>query len=210
MKITTKIFMGMLLIAMVVTGVSLIGPSQAKAAQKSDSAKRAYETLMGSNKKVKVPFIDGYDYNNAQMGKFKTKTKSINMKPFIHYIYKDLDKDGTPELLVSNKKDGYGRVMICTFMNGNVKPILCIDGIRSGIYTASGNKLGIGFGASTAETYAFIKVAKGKMTHIATYCHESCHIAHGKMEHHYYKNGKKITSAKYKKAHKMIGAKLTI
>jgi hypothetical protein len=194
-------------------GMTAVMHGENVCAKTTGSVKTAYQNFMGKNKTISVDYINGYDFDNAQTGQFKTKAKKISLKKYTHYVFQDLNKDGVAELLVSNQrrsKEGCNTLLICTYKDGKVQPVLCIAGIRNGLYNAKGNKLCVRFGASDNDTYTFLKFNGTQMKHINTFRHEYYHVSGAKMVHNYYKNDKKVSKSSFKKAKTAVTSKINL
>ena len=173
-----------------------------QAAKTGPVQKKAYLNFMGKSSSVSVSYLYGYSFTNAQTGAFRSKTKTISQKRFMHYVFQDINGDGVIELIVSNTRntnESGRKVMICTYVNGKVVPVYCVGGLRNGVFT-KGKQICFGFGGSDTETYAFAKLVGTTLKHVATYRKETVRSAGDKVSYRYYKNNKKIKKSQYQKA----------
>lgn len=204
-------------VAMAVTlGVTALGFGGATAGATSvaSQAKSAYQKYTGQNKSITVDYLNGYDFEKAQTGKFVTSKKKISLKSFIRCKIQDVNGDNVPELILSNKnsyKSLSGKVLICTYKDGKVKPVFCVGGLRSGIYKAKGSSLCFGFGGSTEKTYVFTNLTKAAtLKHVATYRHQTVREKGNKVTNNYYRNATKIKKAAFNKAAKKVGKEIQL
>lgn len=171
------------------------------------SVKSTYKTYFKNrNGKVKVEYMNGYDYDKNMCGKWKTKKKIFPLSMFTTYKIKDINGDKKPELLLSTRKTPYSMedyVMICTYKKGKVVPVFCVGGLRGGIYTAKKNQICFIFGGSDCANMVFLKLKGTKLVRKTSYTRYTIkdRVPYRKI---YYKNKKRVKEAVYIKYMKCL------
>ncbi|MDO5146897.1 MAG: hypothetical protein Q4D60_07825 [Eubacteriales bacterium] len=95
---------------------------------------------------------------------YKYKKIQTKFSHYSHYKIMDINGDGTKELLLSTNDTGQGyeaEVLILTYYNGKVKPVIAFDSLRSGLFVRD-NKIYAQAGGSTESMLCGYKMKKGK------------------------------------------------
>lgn len=177
-----KMILGTMILgaALMVGGIASVG---VHAAEKATSEKQSYTAFMKqSSKKVTCEYINGYDFDHATDGQWKTTNKSFKLSQFKNYKVQDLNADGSPELLMATSAKPYGEkqyVLIATMKDGKVKPVFCVAGLRSGLFSSNDGQICFGFGASDLINNVFLSLKEDKLSYVTGVTQVLEHTAKG-------------------------------
>lgn len=142
-------------------------------------------------------------------GKGMLEKVKLSMSAFNYYQIIDLDKDGTPELLLSDEKKSNGvySLLILDYENGVVSPEILFTGIRGGVGKSKDNRLAFWYGGSDFSMVLILQYKNHSLQPFAILRWESGkYKKSGKPTLTYAKKpkfkSKKISSKKYNKERK--------
>lgn len=185
-------------------------------------AKCVYKEYMKKlERNVSVPYINGYakkNYKNMVAGgikyyfwktNWKAKKKSISLEQFKYYKITNIGGDKKPELIMSKTKyaQGNGRVLICKYIKGKVRPLFCAYGLRLGLFKVKKKQIAFGFGGSCFTTLVFTKLSGSKLKNMTVFTRLKVK-SQTPYDTAYYHGYKRISYKKFKKKTDTLSAPL--
>ena len=168
---------------------------KSKQVKVSASQKKWYKKVLNSKTgSYYVRYYDGITLKNK---------KKVKRSDFIYYKLVDLNKDGIQELLLATDRNTTwkdNRVLLLTYYNGKVVPLICFEGAGARGQQFINNKVLIFVNSgSDYSSRLYITVSKGKLKtlqHVAKYRMKDKIPYYTK----YMVNNKKVSEAEYQKA----------